>query len=100
MTPSSCPRCNKPWDNHTPKKGMFVEYYESNCGLNFIPGENTFYIMDLHWDGITQIDWRSNTSFWKKHCVIFNLHDRIHSFATWLPFDITEEKLHKLLILI
>ena len=96
-----CPRCNRPYDYLTNKRGILPEYYKSNCGMTFLPESHTFYIYNLDWGDIDTICWCSKNSAWQKHCSIEDAYTNIiHSFATWLPFDITEEKLHKLLILI
>jgi len=95
-----CPRCNIPWEECIPENAMFPELYKSNCGLSFIPEDLTFQIYDLNWGEIATIAWRSNTSTWKKHCAIESDGKIIHTFSYWLPFDITEERLNKLLLLL
>lgn len=100
MVPEICPRCNNPWDKHISDRVVLPERYISNCGLIFLPDEYSFHLVDHDWNNFVRISWRSHTALYRKHCQIELSNSIIHSFDSWLPFDITEDGLNKLLCLV
>jgi len=95
-----CPRCNKPYEEHRLREphNYGMERFMSDCGLLFYPEEHTFFLAGnpvVQW-----VQWYSDTKFWLKHCSVVKNGKIVFTSRTWLPLDITEERLNKLLLLL
>lgn len=107
--PDNCPRCNTAWKTHT----FFVsqrEHYTvvcKKCQLGYLDGDYELYVngwFDGKLDEIKWVDIGDGEYGTSGVGAPYNYHNQgsgevIFDFDFWLPFDITEDRLSKLLLL-